>query len=355
MKLFRRQFLQLFGAAVAAAVFPAGLAIHAAGAQGTESESFEGKTLTIAFGAADGGSLDLQARLVGRYIARHVPGRPTVVISAMPGAGSKILARHIYSIAQKDGTSIGLPFFNALIDPLISGDKDQSYDASKFIYLGSSNSDVPICLVNKSAPVQKLPDILRHELLTGTVSPGTPSYDFPAIAAGLLGAKFHLIKGYAGGQDVALALQRGEVQAICGSWSQIKVRYPDILNGSMDFRIFVQEDSGRGSELSKAGIPSLESLATNDSDRQALRFFMTEFVMSAPFILPPGVPPKVVQTLRKAFSDTMADADLLAEAKRLNISVAFISGEDVQGMLTKLYQTPPEIVARVKGALAKVQ
>jgi tripartite-type tricarboxylate transporter receptor subunit TctC len=354
MYQFRRRLLRLAAAAIAAAVFPAGLAIHAADAQG-DPESFEGKVVTIAFGAPDGGSLDLQARLVGRYIGRHIPGKPTVVVSSMPGAGGKIVARHIYNIAQKDGTWIGLPFFNALIDPLINADRDQSYDASKFTYLGSSNSDIPVCLVSKTAPVQTLSELKQHELLTGVAPPGTPSYDFPAIAKGLLGAKFHLIKGYAGGQEVALALQRGEVQAICGSWSQIKVRYPDILEGAMDFRVFVQEDSGRGSELSKAGIPSLASLATNDVDARALQFFMTGFVVSAPFILPPGVPPKAAQTLRKAFADTMTDVDLLAEAKRLNISVSFTSGENVQNMLTQLYRTPPEIVSRVKNALASTQ
>jgi tripartite-type tricarboxylate transporter receptor subunit TctC len=355
MKLSRLQFLCFVGAGIAAPVFVGGLAIHAANAQDAESESFQGKTLTIAFGAPDGGVLDLQARFVGRFIAQHIPGKPSVVISAMPGAGSKVLARHLANIAPKDGTFIGVPFTNALIDPLLSGDKDPGYDASKFAYLGNSNSDVPLCMVSKSAPVQSLPDILQTEVFTAVSQPGGPTYDFPAIADGLLGARFHLVKGYAGGQDVALALQRGEVQAICGSWSQIKVRYPDILKGTMDFRVFVQEDSGRGSELAKAGIPSLASLADKDLDRQALRFFMTEFVISSPFVLPPGVPPKVVQTLRKAFSDTMSDPDLLAEAKRLNVDVSYMSGEDVQGMLSQVYQTSPEIVVRVKTALAKVQ
>ena len=355
MILFPRSFLHRAGQAFAAALFAAALAINGAHAQRAASESFEGKTLNILFGAPDGGSLYLQAQLVGRYIARHIPGKPTVVVSSLPGAGGKILARHLYNIAPKDGTTIGLPFFNALIDPLIGTDKDRSYDASNFIYLGSSNSDIPVCLVSKSAPVQSLPDLLQHELLTGVAPPGTPSYDFPAMAKGLLGARFHLIKGYPGGQEVALALQRGEVQSICGSWSQIKVRYPDILKGTMDFRVFVQEDSGRGSELSKAGIPALSSLAKNDLDRKALQFFMTGFVVSAPFILPPGVPPKTAQILRKAFSDTMSDPDLLAEAERLHVSVSFTDGENVQAMLKQLYQSPPETVERVKNALASAQ
>jgi tripartite-type tricarboxylate transporter receptor subunit TctC len=355
VKLSCRSFTKFARAAVAAPVFLAGLAIYSAIAQSADSPSFQGKVLTILFGGTGGGS-DIQAHLVGRFISQHITGRPTVVEAGMPGAGGVILARHLFNIASKDGGTLGVVSPGALMQPLLNAEKDTQYDASKFNYLGSPTSAIPVCIASKSVPTAPLQDMFQQQLITGVREPGSPGADFTYMAVALAGAKFRLVRGYAGGfQAVALALERGEVEVICAPWYVVKMRFPDILKGSTDFRVFVRGDSSTDSELAKAGIPSLASVMANDLDRQALEFAMDQFVIATPFVLPPNVATQTVQMLRRAFADTISDTDFLAQAKEENVDISFTDGESVQGMITRLYQTPPAVVDRVKKALAVTQ
>ncbi len=320
-------------------------------AQTAATEPFRGKTLSIVFGASAGGALDLQAQLLSRHLGDHIPGKPNIVVSSMPGAVA-VLPRHLQNVAPKDGTTIGLFFSSVLVQPQLRDEKDSSYDANKFSYLGSSFADVPACMASKSAPVATPADILRNELIVGALPPGTTGGDFTTLIAGLLGAKFRLIRGYPGFQGEAFALEKGELQVVCVSWGAMKARYPDILSGKTDFRVFLRGDAGDDSELAKAGIAPLASLAASDLDRRALEFFMSQFEIASPFALPPNVPAATVEMLRKAFAETMADPAYLADAAKMKIDVSFASAERVREILDRINRAPPEVTGRVKKALA---
>jgi tripartite-type tricarboxylate transporter receptor subunit TctC len=320
-------------------------------AQDGVANFFKDKAITLEVGAPPGGVLDLHARLLSRHLARHVPGNPTVRVAYKPGAGSKVAARGLYTVAPKDGTWIGATFPSAIVDPLldITG---LDYDPTKFIYLGSGSNEVPICMARADGPVQTLQDLMSRELITSVTGPGGTNHDFPVAMAGLLGTKFKFVKGYQGGAQLGLAIERNEVQGVCGSWSFTKVQYPDILNGTLFLRIFVQGSLSGDPDLTKAGVPLAGSLAKNEPDRQALELFLARYAFATPYMLPPGVPPERVQALRAAFAAAMADPELVAEAKRTSTDIKPMTGEEVQRLVGRIYQSPKPVVDRLREALA---
>ena len=314
---------------------------------------FRDKTVTIGVGSSTGGGLDTFGRLVSRHMGKHIPGNPAVVVSNMPGAGGNILANNLYTIAPKDGTFMGITFPSVIIDPLLS-ENHRGYDPTKFNYLGNANPEVLVCLLRQDAPAKKLEDILTTELIIGATAPGSTTADFPAIAKGLLGAKFRIVTGYQGSREVTLAIEKGEVQGICGlGWSTVRVQYPELLAGGMFARVFAQEDLKGHAQLNAAGVPMMLSLARTDVDRQALSMFYAQNAFSRPFMLPPGVPADRVAAMRGIFMKTIADPELQAEAAKMKIDAEPTSGEELQKVIASMYATPREVVERVRKAMGR--
>ena len=340
-------------AARAALVFAVLAASAPSFAQDAES-FFKGKTVTINIGSSTGGGLDTYGRLVARHLGKHIPGNPTVIPANLPGAGGNIVASRIYNVAAKDGTQIGLPFPSTLVEPLLSEGGRKEYDPNKFNYIGSAHAETLVCLMRTDAPVKTPQDLLATEVIIGATAAGSTTADFPAMTNGVLGTKMKVITGYKGSRDVTLAVEKGEVQGICGlGWSTVKVQYPDVLKGDMFAKVFAQEDMEGHPELNKLGVPLMISLAKTDDDRQAMQMFYGQNAFARPFILPPGVPAERVALLRKAFAETMKDPELLAEAQKMNIDVEPNTGEQVQALVAKMYETPPAVIERVKKAIGR--
>ena len=329
----------------------------ARGARALEDEAlakfFTGKTVTIAVGSSPGGGLDTFGRLLSRHMGKHIPGKPTVVVSNVPGAGGNVLANNLYTLAPKDGTFMGITFPSVIIDPLLS-ENHRGYDPTKFNYIGNANAEVLVCLLRRDAGVKSLEDFLKADLIIGATAPGSTTADFPMIVKGLLGAKFRLVTGYQGSREVTFAIEKNEVQGICGlGWSTVKVQYADILKGDMFATVFAQEDLKGHPELNAQNVPLIYSLAKSDEDKQALQMFYTQNAFSRPFILPPGVPADRVEALRKIFLETIADPELQADARKMNIEAVPTSGAELQQIIANMYATPPAIVGRVKKGMGR--
>lgn len=332
----------------------AGFAIAFAGAATAQDVSFKDKTVTIGIGSSTGGGLDTYGRLVARHFGRHIPGAPNVVPSNMPGAGGGIVAGHLYNIAPKDGTFIGLVFPGIIVEPLLQESLRKTYDPSRFNYVGNAHSETLVCFVRGDAPMKTPADLLTMPSIIGATAAGSTTYDFPAIVNNILGGQIKIVTGYKGSREVTLAIERNEVQGICGvGLSTIKVQYPDVLKGQLFARIFAQEDMKGHPELNAAGVPLMAGLAKTDSDRKVLEMFYGQSAFARPLILPPGVPAASIETLRRALDATMKDPELLAEAAKMNIDVLPSTGEQVQAQVARMYQTDPETIARVKKALNK--
>jgi tripartite-type tricarboxylate transporter receptor subunit TctC len=350
--------MRVFSNAVAAGAFAAiiGLASSGPAAAQDAASFYKGKTVTILAGSASGGGVDVYARLLGRHFAKHIPGSPAIVVQNMPGAGSIAAARNLYSLAAKDGTAMGVVLSTALFDPLMSGADLASYDPRKFIYLGNANSDTSVCVSRRDAAVQSYGDLFEKELVVGGTGPGSALVDSPVMEKHILGAKLKLIAGYKGSNEVSLAIQRNEVQGVCGLlWSSAKQQYPDALEPDGLVKILVQQDTKSLPALKAAGVPLIMDFAKTDWQRQLLEVFLQIGSISRPFMVPPGTPPDRVAVLRKAFVDVLADPELRAEAEKSNLDVRSQTGDEVQALVEKIYASPPALIADLRKGASPTQ
>ena len=331
--------------------FGLSMAAAASGACAQDVESFyRGKTVTIVVGSSAGGGYDLYGRLIARFMSPHIPGRPTMVVQNMPGAGSNVSAAYIYNAAPKDGTVIGAIFMGAVVDPLF-GEKRQTHDTTKFNYIGNANIDAYLCLIRTDAKMNSLADAFDRELVLGASAEGASTRDFPTLLKNLLGLKFKVVAGYPGTREINLAIEKGEVQAGCGqTWSSVAATYPAWFRDGL-VKPFVQEANTGYPDLDKMGVPLTKQFAKTDEQRSILDLVYNQVAFSRPYVVAPGVPPERVEALRKAFMETMNDPDLIAEAKRINVDVMATSGADLQKLIEKMYATPANIVEKAKAAM----
>ena len=319
-------------------------------AQDAVADFYHGKTITIVVGTSAGGGYDTYARLIARHMGKHAPGAPGFIVSNMPGAGSNLAAGYIYNVAPKDGTFIAALFSGAPLEPLIGSIAVQG-DPSKYRYLGSANNDVYVCVARKDAAVKRFEDLFTTALLVGATQ-SSPTSDFPSALSGVLGAKFQQVRGYPGSREIGLAIDKNEVQGACGfAWASISVSNPEWFGSAGTMNVLAQTASTTRADLDRAGVPSAMSFAKTDDQRRELELFFSQEVFSRPYVMAPDVPAERVAALRKAFADTLADPELLADAKKANLEVSPVSGEDVQRLIAQVYGAPKPLIAKVKAAL----
>jgi tripartite-type tricarboxylate transporter receptor subunit TctC len=321
-----------------------------AGAQDSLEAFYKGKQINVVIGSSVGGGYDTYARLLARYLGNYLPGNPVIVPQNMSGAGSNRVAGFIYSVAPKDGTAIGAIFPGAILQPLI-GDVQVQHDPGKLIYLGSANSDQYVCFVRADAPVKTFADALTHELILGASNEGATTRDLPTLFNNVLGTKFRIVTGYAGSREMTLALERNEVQGICGiGWTGIATMHPDWF-ASGTIKVLAQLGVKGHPELDRMGVPSAIDFAKTAEDRQVMELVLSQSIFGRPFVLPPGVPAERTAALRKAFVDALQSKGLLAEAEKMKLDVEPLSGEDLQTLVKRIYATPVHIVERARQAL----
>jgi tripartite-type tricarboxylate transporter receptor subunit TctC len=329
------------------------LLLAAATAPAAAADFYAGKQINLYIGSTAGGGYDSYARLVARHLSDHIPGHPTVVPVNTPGAGSNKLAYYIYAVAPKDGTAIGEIFPGAIMEPLI-GDKPVEDDPSKFGYVGSANNEVFLCVARSDAPVKTFKDVLTTEMRVAASASGGSTRDFPLMLDNIIGAKFKIVVGYPGSREMMLAVEQGEVSGVCGvGVSSIAEAEPDWFPSGKVIPL-AQEALKPDPSMAALHVPMTHDFARTDEERKVLEFMYSQEVFGRPFVVPPGVPPERLAILRKAFIETLRDPATLADAKRARLPVDPSTGEDVQALIAKVFATPPDIVARLKQAIAKL-
>jgi tripartite-type tricarboxylate transporter receptor subunit TctC len=327
---------------------PAALLAAAPAPAAAQPFDFSGKNLHMIIGFGAGGGYDLWARTLARHIGKHLPGNPTVVPQNMPGAGSFIAANHIYSVAPKDGTVIGIIARDAPLGP-ITGASGARFDATKLSWIGSPTTETNICIRYHTAQVKTVQDLFEKELIIGDTGPGTGTRVYPKALAGILGLKFKLVGGFPASTNVFLAMERGEVEGICESLDSVVNRKPDWIPSG---RISVLFQGGTAPSPELKNVPFILDFARNAEDRKALEFLYAGQGIGRPFVAPPDLPADRLKMLRDAFNATMRDPEFLADAKRQKLNVEPVSGEQLASLIGKIYATPPAIVERV-GNLVK--
>jgi len=324
-------------------------AIAAASARAQSvADFYKGKTVDLYVGYSVGGAYDLYARLLARHMSKHIPGNPNVVPKNMEGAGSLRLANWLYNVAPKDGTAFGIFGRGTGFDPLL-GNTAAKFDATKFNWIGSANNEVSVCVAWSTSGVTKFEDLQQRELIVGGTSTSADTDQFPRIVNGVLGTKMKVVTGYPGGNEVGLAMERGEVQGRCGwSWSSVKTTHKKWVE-EKKFVVLVQLGLDKHPDL--PDVPLIIDLAKTDEQREILKLVFARQVMGRPFIAPPGLPQDRVDALRKAFMATMQDKDYLADAEKTQMEINPVSGEKVQALVKEEYSAPPAIAQKAASFL----
>jgi tripartite-type tricarboxylate transporter receptor subunit TctC len=307
------------------------------------AEFYKGKNVELYIGYSVGGAYDLYARVLARHIGKHIPGSPTIVPKNLEGAGSLRLANWLYNVGAKDGTVMGTIGRGTAFDPLL-GSKGAQFQADKFTWIGSANNEVSVCVAWKTSGITRFEDAFQKELIVGGTGQAADTDQFPAILNGVLGTKFKIVTGYPGGNDVTLAMERGEVKGRCGwSWSSVLATHKRwVDDGSII--VLVQLSLHKHQEL--PNVPLVMDFAKTDEQRQIFRLIFARQVMGRPFLAPPGVPKDRAEALRTAFDNTMKDPKFLADAEKMQLEITPVSGEEIEKLVKELYQTPKALAAR---------
>jgi len=339
-----RRWICAAAAALVAVVAPAAVVL------GDSIEDFyKNRAMDLYIGYSTGGAYDLYARSIGRFLGHHISGNPTLVPKNMEGAGSLRLANFLYRVAPHDGSTIGTIGRGIPFDPLLIG-KGDAFDAQQFSWIGSANNEVSVCVAMKDSGITKFEDLFTKELTVGGTGTSADTDQFPRVLNGVLGTHFKIVEGYPGGNDVLLAMERGEVKGRCGwSWSSVKTTRKEWLE---DKRMIVLVQLSLTKHPEMPDVPLVTDFAKTDEQRAILKLMFARNVMGRPYLAPPNLPADRLATLRKAFMDTMADKEFLAEADKAQLEINPVSGEDVEKLVKEVYATPADIIAKTKAAAA---
>jgi tripartite-type tricarboxylate transporter receptor subunit TctC len=312
------------------------------------ADFYAGKTIDFIVGGDVGGGYDIYARVVARHLNRFIPGSPTIVPKNQPGAGSGRAASFLYSIAPKDGTVIGAVFPGAIMGPLLDDRAQPLYDPTKFQYLGSADNATRVCISHERSAIKRFEDTLKQKTIMGASAAGGSTRDYINMLKKATGAMFDPVAGYKGTADIFLAMERGEVDGMCGlDWASLKSQRPDWVR-NRTVNMLAQINLEPEAELSTLGVPPIWTFIARADDKKAAELIISQQVFGRPYLAPPGVAAEPLAILRAAFAATLQDKEFLADAERARIDVVASSGERVQQLVEQLYATPKATVERAK-------
>ncbi len=313
--------------------------VYSACAPASAQDFYKGRTITIVVGASTGGGFDANARLLSRHWARHIPGRPDIVVSNMIGAASMVAVNYLDAGAAKDGTVVTTFNYGQVTTSRIQPDKVKT-DFRNFSWLGSIAEDPEFCYVPKALGVAGLDALkARGRINMGVTNFGTANDISQRIMRGVLGVDVRQIAGYPGNTEIKLALERGEVDATCSPWSEL----PPDWQARGDIVPFLNFGSYRPPSM-PANVPFALDLAGTARNRSIINVLMASAIIGRPFIMSKVTPEDRMTILRKAFDDTMKDPAFMADAAKLNMPIAPKSGAEARSIVESIYTTPDDVV-----------
>jgi tripartite-type tricarboxylate transporter receptor subunit TctC len=348
MRLRRQSVCTLANAA--AALIAASAATAQTPPDGTAA-FYAGKTVTFVSGSSPGGSYDVGSRLIARHLGRHIPGQPNVIVQNMPGAGSMAAANHLFNVAARDGSVIGM-FGRGLYLDALFGAQGVRFDPRKFGWVGSHGREVATLVAGIGTPFKTLADAQAREMIVGTAPPGSDSHSFGVILNALAGTRLKMVSGYQGMAQAIMAIDRGEVHGNPGaSVGTLMALRPDWLKEPGKASFLVQIAAEPHNKFLK-GVPLVLDHARDAINREALTLIVSRMTMAYAFTAPPDLPPQRLQTLRSAFDAAVKDPAFLADATKMSADIDPVPGERIAAIIERAYASSPEVIARAKTAMA---
>lgn len=307
---------------------------------------YQGKTIHLTLGTGAGGSYDLYGRQLIEFLGRHVPGNPNFVVVHQPGAGGNKAANYVYNVAPKDGTVIGLTQASLPLYQVLDG-KGARYDVAQKHWLGSIVNIAIVIGVWHEAPARSLADAMNREVVLGSTGPGSDTYIVPTMLNAIMGTKFKVVTGYDGAAGIIMAIERGEVHG-GGVWAALTSSKADWVRGGKILPL-VQLGTRKAADL--PDVPLALDYAQTPDDKILIELISSGGPFSRAPWLAPGVPQDRVQALRAGFKATMADPDFLASAKKRNLLIDPVSGDELQSLVKRMVAVPPSLLARARDIL----
>jgi tripartite-type tricarboxylate transporter receptor subunit TctC len=325
-----------------------GAAMTPAHAQPAEEFFLSRKELTFITSSNVGGGYDSYSRLISRYMSKYLPGNPRFVVQNMLGGGGVRATNYMYNVAPRDGSVLALVDRGMPTAPLLFGDRSQTrFEAVKFTWVGSLMRETGMGVLATRSKVKRIDDARVHEIFFGATGPETDPAMYARLVNELLRTKIKVINGYKGQPDEFQAVERGEIDGLFMSgWSGPGRAYVRDKLGRGEMRLMVQMSRRRDPEHDDA--PTLLELVSAPLDRQIVELVLSRIEVGRPVIAPPGVPPDRIAMLRAAFDRAITDPGLLADAGLQRLAIDPMSGADAQKVIEGLYQTPPQVLERVR-------
>ena len=321
------------------------------GASASAQEPFyKGKTIRIIVGVSAGGGYDTYSRFIARHMSKHIAGSPTIIVENMPGAASLIAANHLYKVAKPDGLTIG-HFIGGLFIQRLLGKAGIEFDARKFEYIGVPAQDTYAIALSRASGITSMEQWMaaKTPVKIGGVGPGSATDDVPRLLMATIGLPVQLVSGYKGTADIKLAFNSGEVQGVCNAWESFKATWRRELDAG-DAIIVIQNVPRPHPDL--PNVPLAINFAKTDEARKLIQTGIHTIPPTArPYVLPPGTPKERVQTLRKAFMDTMKDPEFLAEAQKAKLDINPLDGAELERNVHEIFNLEPQLAAKLKEIL----
>jgi tripartite-type tricarboxylate transporter receptor subunit TctC len=314
-----------------------------------QQADFARKTITIYVGNTAGGTYDLMGRLVARHLGHFLPGNPTVVAENMPGAGSLRAANHIFNVAPKDGTALGIVTDTIAVEQALRNPAVQ-FDARKLTWIGRVAASNAVQIIWHTAKVQSIEDAKRFEATVAGTGAGNAAETVPTLLNAVIGTKFKIIKGYPAANEAMLAVERGEVESAVPNWATMKTTRASWLREGKA-KVILQYLSERGAEL--PDVPALGELGDTPEAKQLLGLYANTGAIGRAFFAPPGLPPTVMKALREAFLAMSRDPGFTADAQQINADIDIGSGEDVQKAVDQTLNVPESVLQRAREIFAR--
>jgi len=314
---------------------------------------YRGKTVRIVVGTSPGGGYDTYARAMARHMSRYFPGSPNVIVENMPGAGSMLAMNNLYNTLPRDGT-VFAHFAGGNLLLQILGHQAAQYESRRFTFIGAPTPETVVCVARRDAGVPSLASLRggSPSLTMGGLAPGSTTDNPVAILEKGLGLSLKLVSGYPGTSDIKLAVARNEVQGVCAGWESLSVTWADLLQPGTPETVVPLGQAGDKPLADLPDVPLLRSLAQNDEQRTMVEVGLdAQAVMNRTFAAPPDVPADRAAALRRAFGGVLADPEFRADAAKAKLAVAPVSGEQIEGLVARMYEMSPPVKASLQALL----
>ena len=322
-----------------------------------QSPYYQGKTITIITGSQTGDLYDIYARMIATHMGKHIPGNPGILVQNMTGAGHIVAANFVYSVAKPDGLTVLAPNPNLYIDQLI-GRPEIKFDWAKFSWIGNASRTTDLLYMRSDAPLKTIEDVrsAKEPPKCGATGTGTTGYLVPSLLDETIGARFNIVTGYKGGNEIDLAVERGELQCRAFSVTAFFGREPFHTWRKTNFvRAIIQLGEKRDNRL--ADVPTLNELMekykTPEIGRRLASIVISSEVFQRPYMGPPGMRPEHVKILRDAFQKTLKDNAFIEEVKSKKLDTEYTSGEEMETLAKEMMSQKPEIIDRLRKVLGK--